>query len=160
MASDTPHIRVAARAIIVRDGMLLVQYYEDGPDRWCTTPGGGIDKGERLDVGLAREVFEELGIGVTIGKLRYVRELRGATKVRLLGGLSPDFHQIEHFFEVTAFGGEPGKGAHTDNYAAEFAWIPLAELERHEFFPGPLRERLARDVAAGWPEGAVYLGDA
>jgi len=160
MASDSPYIRVAARGIIVRDGQLLVQYYRDGDERWSTTPGGGIDKGERLDVGLVREIEEELGIKVSVGPLRYVRELRGATRVKLMGGLSPDFHQLEHFFEITSFEGEPTIGEHTDAYAAEFAWVPLAKLAESNFFPGPLRERLPHDVAEGYPAGAAYLGDA
>jgi ADP-ribose pyrophosphatase YjhB (NUDIX family) len=160
VASDTPHIRVAARAIIVRDGMLLVQYYEEHGERWCTTPGGGVERGERLDEGLRREISEELEIEIEVGPLRYIRELRGSTGVKLLGGLSPDFHQLEHFFEVRNFRGEPRDGAIRDNYATHIGWIPLGELAQHQFFPGPLCERLAADHRAAYPFGAVYLGDA
>jgi len=160
VASDSPHIRVAARAIIVRDKKLLVQYYREGDESWCTTPGGGIDRGERLDEGLKREVREELGIEIVVGPLRYVRELRGSTGVKLLGGLSPEFHQLEHFFEVLDFKGEPAAGVKTDNYATHLAWVPLYELAKHQFFPGPLCDRLVWDVQERFPEGAVYLGDA
>lgn len=161
MASDTPGIRVAARALIFDpEGRLLVQFYQDGPERWCTTPGGGIERGERLDDGLRREIHEELGIEISIGPLRYVRELRGNTGIQLLGGLSPDFHQLEHFFEVTSFRGIPAEGHATDNYASGFAWLPLSELADQRFFPNPLGQRLASDREAGFPEGAVYLGDA
>lgn len=160
MASDSPYIRVAARGIIVRDGMLLVQEYRDGDEVWSTTPGGGVEKGERLDDGLVREIEEELSIRVQVGPLRYVRELRGATRIKLMGGLSQDFHQLEHFFEVLSFEGEPKIGDAIDNYATTFKWVPLAELQDSNFFPGPLRERLPRDAAEGYPHGAVYLGDA
>lgn len=160
MATDSPYIRVAARAIIIAQARLLVQYYRNGPDEWCTMPGGGIEKGERLDQGLKREVREELGIEIEAGLLRYVRELRGNQRVRILGNLAPDFHQLEHFFEVLSFRGTPRMGVKTDDGATEFAWIPLGELAQHKFFPGPLCERLPNDVANGYPAGAVYLGDA
>lgn len=160
MPLEISGIRVAARAIIIRDGMLLVQFYQEHGDRWCTTPGGGIGLGERLDDGLRREVHEELGITIEVGPLRYVRELRGATGVRLLGNLPPGFHQLEHFFEIPRFTGEPRIGTVLDQHATHIGWIPLGELARHQFFPSPLCTRLPEDLRLGFPQGAVYIGDA
>jgi len=160
MASDSPYIRVAGRAIIVVENRLLVQYYRNGPDEWCTMPGGGIEKGERLDEGLKREVREELSIEIEVGPMRYVRELRGNHRVRILGNLAADFHQLEVFFEATSFKGKAATGGKTDDGATHFDWIPLDRLSEHRFFPGPLCQRLPKDVSTGYPDGAVYLGDA
>lgn len=160
MASDSPYIRVSARAIIVRDGRLLVQHYREGEVTWCVTPGGGIEKGERLDDGLKREVLEETGLEIEVGPLRYIRELRGVTRIKLLGGLSPDFHAIEHIFEARIVRAVPGAVIQPDNYATDTEWLPLDGLAAAGFYPEPLQERLPRDLVAGFPGGAVYLGDA
>ena len=92
-----PQPRTAVRALIVRDGrLLLVNATRDrGDGKWCT-PGGGIDRGEDMKTGLAREVFEETGLTVEIGALKAVSEYfnRG-----------DDFHQIDIFFAAHITGG-------------------------------------------------------
>ncbi len=159
MASDFPYIRVAARGIIIREEKLLVQYYQDRQDLWCTIPGGGIQKGESLEKGLQREIFEELGIDVQVGALRYVRELRGASQKRLFGGLSKDFHQLELFFEILSFKGEPSRGLKTDNFATEHGWLSLSKLCEYPFYPPRLRQQLFQDWKEDFPRGAEYLQD-
>ncbi|MCA8938734.1 MAG: NUDIX domain-containing protein [Planctomycetes bacterium] len=161
MATDSEGIRVAARAIIIAAGQLLVQHYEHEGFRWCVTPGGGIDKGETLIDGLKREVKEELSIDIEVGNFAYVRELRAITRERIFGNLSDDFHQVEHFFFCPSYQGEVKIGEHTDDCALDFGWIPLDRraLADANFFPQPLRERLPQDYVEGFSRGAIYLGD-
>ena len=64
--------RIATRAIIFKDGKLLAQRLTPGDDGqartyWCT-PGGGLDIGEPLEIGLHREMIEETGIAPKIGR--------------------------------------------------------------------------------------------
>jgi 8-oxo-dGTP pyrophosphatase MutT (NUDIX family) len=55
-----PHVsRVAARAVIQRDGRLLL--LRSGPDGDVTFPGGGVEEGETLHQALSRELVEECG---------------------------------------------------------------------------------------------------
>src|SRR6187402_862322 len=52
--------RVATKAIIVQDGKLLL--VQEVPEMWWGFPGGGIDHGEKVEIALAREIEEELGV--------------------------------------------------------------------------------------------------
>ncbi len=50
--------RVSAKLLIVQDDKLLVVHEQQG---WFGLPGGGVDHGESIIEGLAREISEELG---------------------------------------------------------------------------------------------------
>lgn len=91
-------IRLAARAIIIQDNrLLLVNAY--GPstpsDLWCA-PGGGVEAHQSLPDNLAREVYEETGLSVSVGSLALVNEFHAPEK---------NFHQIELFFRCTIIDG-------------------------------------------------------
>ena len=60
-------MREASRAIIVRDGMILMSH-ETKDDIWLT-PGGGMEDGESWEQCCAREVLEETGKIVRVGDL-------------------------------------------------------------------------------------------
>ena len=152
-------IRVAARALIIEDGKLLVMTYKDDHGSWCVTPGGGIAKGETLGEGLRREVDEELGIRVSPGDIVYVRELLGRTAKVMHGGISEDTHQLEVFFRCKREG-DVCIGHELDNYCTGYEWLPLDDLEARNFFPKALGKRLATDVASGFKPHNNYLGDA
>jgi 8-oxo-dGTP pyrophosphatase MutT (NUDIX family) len=152
-------IRVAARALIIEDGRLLVMTYRDAQGEWCVTPGGGIAKLETLGEGLKREVREELGIEVAPGDIVYVRELLGKHAKVLHGGITDQTHQLEIFFRCKRHG-ELRLGKKVDNFCTGFDWVPLTELADRNFYPHALAGRLGRDVAAGFMPHGNYLGDA
>lgn len=52
--------RVAARVLIVQNDKVLLVKEVDGD--WWALPGGGIDHGESVELAVAREVEEELGV--------------------------------------------------------------------------------------------------
>lgn len=151
-------IRVAARALIIEHGKLLVMNYRDEKGHWCVTPGGGIQKKETLKVGLAREVKEELGLRLEVGDIVYVRELLGSSAKVLHGGITEDTHQLEVFFRCKRLN-EPKLGAVPDHFCTGFEWAPLEELPQRHFFPEGLASRMAADVAAGFKPINNYLGD-
>lgn len=165
MAED-PHsdsvpgaIRVAARALIIEEGRLLVMNYEDANGPWCVTPGGGISKLETLGEGLRREVQEELCIDIEPGDIVYVRELLGKNAKVKHGGITAQTHQLEIFFRCKRRG-EVKLGPHPDNHCIGFDWVPLTELPQRNFYPHALAGRLAQDVANGFKPHNNYLGDA
>lgn len=67
--------RKSARVIIIRDGKLLVFFrkrYSKKTGEWIeyySIPGGGIDKGETAEAAAKRELMEEMGVEVSLGKL-------------------------------------------------------------------------------------------
>lgn len=69
-------IQTAVAGIIVRDGKMLLTkrsplLSEGG--KWCL-PGGGVNKWERSEDAVRREVMEEVGLNVTLVKLLFVHE--------------------------------------------------------------------------------------
>src|SRR5687767_6608945 len=76
-------IRVAAKAVIIRDGKLLVTKNVDDQGEWYLLPGGGQERGEALSETVRRECREEVGADVAdvadvaVGALRFVREYIG-----------------------------------------------------------------------------------
>jgi ADP-ribose pyrophosphatase YjhB (NUDIX family) len=82
--------RLAARAIIVHDGrLLLVNAYPGAQsDLWCA-PGGGVEAGRSLPDNLMREVHEECGLTIDVGPLALVNEFHDP---------ATGFHQVELFF--------------------------------------------------------------
>lgn len=68
--------RVTVRGIIFKDGKLFAQKLKDGDNEsayWCI-PGGGLELGESLHEGLAREMIEETGIAPEIGALLMIQQ--------------------------------------------------------------------------------------
>lgn len=109
--------RLAARAIIVvQERLLLVNAYRGsaGSGLWCA-PGGGVERGQDLHRNVAREVFEETGLEVSVGDLALVNEFHDPRT---------GFHQVELFFRC---------GAGTDQIDPK--WIdPEAVVTDRRFF--------------------------
>ena len=112
-------IHVAAAVIRGADGRILlakrpVDTHQGG--LW-EFPGGKVEAGEAVEVALARELEEELGIRPTAARpLIQVRHDY------------PDKQVLLDVWEVTAFGGEP-HGAE----GQPLAWVSSAELADYEF---------------------------
>lgn len=90
--------RLAVRAIILRDGRLLLvnAYPGQRSDLWCA-PGGGVHAGSSLPDNLIREVHEETGLTVEPGPLALVNEFHDPRT---------GFHQVDLFFRATIVAGD------------------------------------------------------
>jgi len=120
--------RVAAYALVVRDGqVLLTRNSARGPHpgTW-TLPGGGIDHGEDPRATVVREVREETGLACTPGAVLDVASTHFEGTAP--SGRREDFHALQVVFEATVEDtGDPRvleSGGTTD--AA--AWVPLTGL--------------------------------
>ncbi|MFD3932243.1 NUDIX hydrolase [Streptomyces sp. NPDC058614] len=115
-------LRVAAYAICVRDGELLLARGrdDDGTPEW-TLPGGGMDHGEDPFDTVVREVEEETGYVFEATGLLGVHSFRLAVPRRL--GVTADHHALRLVYEGRIVGGElrPEVNGSTD-FAA---WHPL-----------------------------------
>jgi 8-oxo-dGTP diphosphatase len=118
-------LRVAAYAVCVRDGrMLLARWVAgDGSKRW-TLPGGGMDHGEDPYDTVIREAEEETGYVVEPVALLGVDSIRRHYPRRL--GTTADFQGLRVVYEARVTGGELRHeiGGSTDMAA----WHPLDEV--------------------------------
>lgn len=118
--------RLAAYAVIVddRDRILLALWNEAEVGQW-TMPGGGVELHESVEEGVVRELREETGYDVALGRLLGVdthvvpAEQRNRPTGRPLRG-------VRVIFEAEVVGGELTH--EVDGTTDEARWIPLAEV--------------------------------
>ncbi len=70
-------MRVNVRALILREGKVLVSRERRQGHDHVLLPGGRVRDGESIHEALTREVAEETGLTVTAGQLLYVAEVVG-----------------------------------------------------------------------------------
>jgi 8-oxo-dGTP pyrophosphatase MutT (NUDIX family) len=119
-------LRVAAYAVCVRDGHLLLARWvakDTGEKRW-TLPGGGMDHGEDPYATVVREAAEETGytveptalLGIDTGRRTYPRRL----------GTRADHQALRIVYEARVTGGDL---RHETNGSTDMAaWHPLEEV--------------------------------
>ncbi|MFF6777587.1 NUDIX hydrolase [Streptomyces sp. NPDC012637] len=115
-------LRVAAYAVCVRDGRILLARWVDkaGVRRW-TLPGGGMDHGELPVETVVREVEEETGYEAEVVALLGIDSIR-RDWLRRLGGPG-DWQGLRIIYEARVTGGalRNEQGGSTDLAA----WHPL-----------------------------------
>lgn len=67
--------KISLRAVIVQDEKVLLTRDIGDPDIW-EIPGGRLYEGETIEEGLKREIREELGVEIRIGRLAYTEQFR------------------------------------------------------------------------------------
>ena len=130
MVTPPQRQRVAAYALLRRDAELLLAHISERihDDMW-TLPGGGVDHGEDPREAAAREVYEESGLRVRVGRVLDVHS-RHFTGHRPDGRLE-DFHGIGLIFAAEilpeSHGVEP-RVVEVEGTTRAVAWVPLAQL--------------------------------
>ena len=127
-------IRNAVRAVIIRDGKLLVLKKTDGS---YTLPGGAHDLGETLEQGLQRECLEEIGTEVQINRLAYVGDYFKPKQ-----SVPPSTrHQVEFLFDCSVSDDYIAhSGSHPDKRQVGVLWLPLDDLDNQLLYPVSLKE--------------------
>jgi 8-oxo-dGTP diphosphatase len=149
-----PTIRVANKAIIVRDGRLLVTVNSGDFQTFYICPGGGQDHGEDAQAGLRRECREEIGCDVVVGDFAFLRDYIAADHE--FAALDQWAHQREaYFFCSLAPGAEPSLGSEGDTWQTGIAWLPMDALLEEPLWP----KALARWLLAPEDERPGYLGN-
>jgi 8-oxo-dGTP pyrophosphatase MutT (NUDIX family) len=146
--------RVAGVAVI--DGRVLVHQFE-GPDDFYVLPGGRVEMREPAEEALAREMREELGCEVPVGRLLWVID-------NLFTHREVAHHELGMYFAIALpegspqASGEPWTGTENvglaDREVVElyFQWKPVEELASLDLKPSCLRE-LLREL----PEHTQYV---
>ena len=146
-------VRVSAKALIIEDGRLLCVHKRDDTEDYFTLPGGGQEPGETLPEALRRECLEEIDADVLVDRLRYVRDYIGRNHP--FAAMDGHRHALEIIFKRTlAPGTVPRLGPRPDSDQVGVAWLEIARLREHQFYPAELADALGGDADA-----ALYPGD-
>lgn len=125
-----PHQRVAAYAVVVADGALLLTQLSSrvhaAPGRW-TLPGGGLDLGEDPVAGLVREVWEESGQDAEVGELLDVQTQHWVG--RAPSGVLEDFHAVRLVYRARVRVPGPPVVHDVGGSTAAARWVPLGEVD-------------------------------
>jgi ADP-ribose pyrophosphatase YjhB (NUDIX family) len=148
-----PAVRLAVKAIIIRDHALLVLKNLDKQGEWYMLPGGGQEHGETIPDALRRECREEIGAEVSVGILCFVRDYIGRNHEFADEG--DNAHQVELMFACELLS-EPGLGSNPDSMQIGIAWLNLHDLAHFRIYPRVLQHLLATELPIAGP---VYLGD-
>lgn len=104
-SSGTGRIRVAANAVIVRNGsVLLVEFSGGTPDAHFNFPGGGVELGETLEEAVKREVREEACLDVAVRRLLLIVESVGSRNTNVIQGEPVPWNEVRFFFKCTPVG--------------------------------------------------------
>lgn len=141
---DTDGHRFNLRAVaVILSGDHVLLHRLDGDEYW-SLPGGRIEAGEDAATAVAREMREELGIAVTVGRLLWIVENffeSGGRAYHEVGlyfatDVPPDARILD--LDARHFGDEQGR-------RIEFAWFERKGLADIDVRPTFLREALVQE---------------
>lgn len=127
-------IRNSGKALIIKDGKLLVSKINDNGDIFYIMPGGGQETEELLSEAVKRECAEELGIEVEAKSLEFVIE-----------GLDGEaFHRVDLVFLCDYIGKIDNAEIHGDRNQVGFEWLYIENLMDEPLYPSVLRAQIIR----------------
>lgn len=145
-------MRQAARAIVIKDGNLLVMHRNKFGTEYDTLPGGNVEVGETLDQAVIRELFEETSVTVTNQRLVFVEE-------------AGDPYGTQYIYLCDYVSGEPqlapdSEEIHINKLGQnlyEPKWVTLAELPKLPFLSEKLKTAILNATATGFPAEPVQI---
>lgn len=149
-------IRSAAKAVIIKDGSILLNRcrHSDGRE-YYDLPGGGQDQYESLEEALRREVLEETGYSVT--GMRFAALAEEIWTAHDIREKYPDYsHRVYHIFAAAVADEPAAEPAEPDIGMEKCVWIPLEKVkELDETYPEALAG-LVENIAKNGPP--MFLG--
>jgi len=114
----------AVAAVIIREGNILLvkRGVEPSKDMW-SIPGGSVHWGEPLQEAVKREVREETGLEIEVGRIAGVFDLIARDEAG-----KASFHYVIVDFLAEPVGGTLRAG----DDASEARWVPVEEVDSYE----------------------------
>jgi ADP-ribose pyrophosphatase YjhB (NUDIX family) len=149
-------IRNSIKAIIIREGKILLTKNKDEWGYFYLLPGGGQTHNENMVDALQRECLEEINSEVKIMDLVYVRDYIG--KNHEFAEWDKEVHQIEYMFQCELKENQPlDIGSSPDAWQEDIEWFPLKNLKKIRIYPSILKDLISEKGQLN--RDKIYLGD-
>ncbi|MFS0777722.1 NUDIX domain-containing protein [Neobacillus sp. 3P2-tot-E-2] len=122
------HVRIRCTGLIVENNSVLLVEYDDNNGIHYNLPGGGLEPGETILEGVAREVLEETTAQVDVGPLALIYEF---TPHKQSGDYNVnEKHGLHLIFECTIKNNSiPRLPQNPDPHQSAVKWVTLEELD-------------------------------
>lgn len=156
--SEPQAIRVSVKAVLVREGQILLIGYDldDAAGFHYNLPGGGVKSGEGLQEALKREVREEASAEIDVGPLLFVLEYVPAHH----NGKYGPVQSLQLFFSCTLRpGSSPKQPVSPIDAQHGVYWLPLSELHDAPLLPG-IGRQIQTALSSNRPAADPLITDA
>jgi 8-oxo-dGTP pyrophosphatase MutT (NUDIX family) len=116
------------------NAVLLIRRYRAERGVYYVVPGGGVEEGEGDEEGAVREMREETGFEVELGRIVYRFEY-------------PEYNQLQIFYSGKIIGGAlsteiggPEREYQSNENVYEVGWVPIDEVSRLPLYPEGIKE--------------------
>lgn len=141
--------RNSAKAIVVRDGKLLVNRCASKFGEYYALPGGGQHTGEMLSETVKRELLEETGYSVVPLRLSGIYERISE------GRRDGNNHKIYFIFLCRLESDIRRAPTERDRFQIDCEWIDLKSAHRENLFPRAIRDNLTGLIGHG---ETIFIG--
>ena len=141
--------RNSAKAIVLKDGKMLVNRCISKFGEYYALPGGGQHTGEMLGETVRRELLEETGYSVVPLRLSGIYERISE------GRRDGNSHKIYFIFLCRLESTERKAPTETDRFQIGFEWIPVREVHRANLFPRAIRDNISGLIGHG---ETIFIG--
>ncbi len=141
----------AAVILILNDKIALIERHRSG-SHYFVFPGGKIESGETPATAAQREIMEELGLQVKIGRLLAEVWYKGSPQYYFLaeriGG------QFGH-----GSGDEMGSSPDSEKGSHQPVWLRVDDLHKHQVLPKMVADFVFKSHHSRWPEQPLVVTD-
>lgn len=141
--------RNSAKALVVRDGKLLVNRCVSRFGEYYALPGGGQLTGEMLSETVKRELLEETGYSVVPLRLSGIYERISE------GRRDGNSHKIYFIFLCRLESEERREPTEKDRFQIGCEWIDIRQAHRKNLFPRAIRDNLSGLIGRG---ETIFIG--
>lgn len=130
-------MRAGARAIIIKDNMILLMHRLKNSHEYYVLPGGGIEENETPEQAVLREVKEETDLDIEIIKWWEIVEEYNKNRIYLF--IAKSFKG-----NVRLGGPELEKVSENNKYALK--WVPIETIKNLVLYPEEVKNRIYNEL--------------
>jgi len=118
--------------IMIKEGKILLVHRIKKSKEYYVIPGGGIEKDENIEQAAVREIKEETGLDIVLGRKLYEKE---------------DRSRLESYFLAKSFNGElklgkPEIDRQSKDNVYLLEWVSLKDLREINLLPESIKNKI------------------